>query len=101
MEVKYDTDSTETIDNSFQRSSDKEKQHQSNRRYCSRKKTCQVFVSCAVLEGIFLCISKAIYFISPAESMRVWAVDDVYKKGLQKIALHPDDASKKHHQIVL
>lgn len=49
------------------------------------EKTCQVFVSCAVLEGIFLCISKAIYFVSTAESMLVWwVVDDILKKGWRR-----------------
>ena len=49
------------------------------------EKTCQVFVSCAVLEGIFLCISKAIYFVSTAESMGVWwVVDDILKKSWRR-----------------
>lgn len=85
MEVKYATDTTETM-----------------KPFCRGKS--QVFVSCAVLEGIFLCISKAIYFMSTAESMRGgWLMTYVFfmKERLKKMVLHPDIASKKHHQIVL
>ena len=104
MEVKYATATTETIDNYFPRSSDKEKQHQPNRRCCRIKKKTNV-------RSLFPAPCWKVFFFASRKQFILWAQQNqcvcggclmtYLKDRLKKMALHPDEASKKHHQSVL